>query len=1004
MENKNKRNELPRLLKVYEQADFIAKQRARFVYYLLIAALITTLFVLIKTIVNNIAGSIDGEINWAMLIPIIIGFLLYLLSMFLLVKGYYNLSVNVFISIALTVVWLALMSSDDRLVSKVDGIAYVFVALSIVPLLVKKGKYLSFLYSAICVVFLIWFVLAKQEDIGLNGRQLVDYLIDNSLSFFLIGFVGYHIHSINQSALDRAMKDMKERQDAVIALSKSDQRYQEISDLLPQVVTEIKRNGDITYLNKAGYEKFGVSEEEFHQGINLFSVILETDFLKDNIEKVLNGARSGNRYTVHKKNGETFPVQIYSTAIIENGEPIGFRSIIIDISDNIKVEEALKASESKLRETLLMLPQTVYEADLAGTLTYINKAGTDMFGYTTYDIKDGLKVLETIAVEDRESVRANIGKIISGEATHGNQYMGLRKDGSNFPMQIFSRPIIENGKPVGFRGVIFDLSQIKEVENELRQSNELFKTLIESTPVPTTISDLNGKFIMVNKAFCKDLGIKPEDALGKTIKDLGVSSQAEKEIIINDILNKKGGVESFEITATGKNGMKHELYVYATLVTINNQKVVLRSSVNVTEKKKLENKLRESETLFRLMVDMVPYSILIFGPNRRLKFANRAYLEGLNVTIEHVWDKLDTEMDFVINDEILQKIYDDISENRTVLNNEITLAHPIKGNVYNLLSYQPVIIDENPHYLISAVDITKLKLLENQLKEYNQQLEIMVKERTEELETTNKELKASNEELNEKGIIINSKNKELEDTLKHLKEVQQQLIQTEKMASLGILTAGVAHEVNNPLNYLMGAYIAFERYFQDHGSKDENKTDILLNSMKVGIERISNIVKGLNQFSRNSESIEESCDVHAIIDNCLTMLHNKLKNKVELTKKYANDTIIINGNVGRLHQVFLNVISNALQAIPEKGNIVIHSEISGRNAIIEIIDSGMGIVEKHLQRITDPFFTTKAPGEGTGLGLSITHTIVKEHQGELKIESEVNKGTKVTFFFPLKVD
>ncbi|NLF43816.1 MAG: PAS domain S-box protein, partial [Bacteroidales bacterium] len=639
----------------------------------------------------------------------------------------------------------------------------------------------------------------------------------------------------------------------------SDQRYQEISDLLPQIVIEIKLNGDITYLNKAGYEKFDVSEEEFRQGINLFSLLIETDFLKENIEKALKGASRGNRYTVQKQNGETFPVQIYSAVISDNGEPVGFRSIVIDISDNVKVEEALKANENKLKETLLMLPQTVYEADKTGKLSYINKAGTDMFGYTTQDIIAGLSVFDAIAVEDRDNLKANIGSITGGKPSYGNQYMGLRKDGSTFPLQIFSRPIIENGKSVGFRGVIFDLSQIKEVENELRQSNELFKTLIESIPIPTTISDLDGKFIIVNKAFCKDLGIGPEDAFGKTIRDLGVSTQDDKEVIINDMLNEKGGVESFEITTTRKNGMKDDLYVYTTLVTINNQKVVLRSSVNVTEKKKLENKLRESETLFRLMVDMVPYSILIYDPYMHLKFANKAYLEGLNDSFEHVYDKIYSDMDFIINGDILQKINDDISENRTVLNKEITFVHPLKGIVYNLLSYQPVTIDEKPHYLVSSVDISKLKLLENQLKEYNQQLEIMVKERTGELETANKELKASNEELNEKGIIINSKNKELEDTLKHLKEVQQQLIETEKMASLGILTAGVAHEVNNPLNYLMGAYIAFEKYFQDYGSKDENKTDILLNSMKVGIERISNIVKGLNQFSRNSESNEESC-------------------------------------------------------------------------------------------------------------------------------------------------
>lgn len=995
MKKSQKKNKLPRLLKGYENYDFIVQQRARLVFYLLIVAIITTLFVLIKTMVNQATGSIDGRLNILMLIPIFMGVLLYLLSLFLLIKGYYNFSVNAILSIGITVIWLALMRSDDLSIARIDGIAYVYVVLSMVPLMIKKGKYLSFLYSFLCIGFLIWFVLANQDEIGIHGSQLVDYLIDNSVAFFLIGFIGFHINSINQAALERAMTDIKERKDAENALSKSEKRYKEMSDLLPQIVAEIRLNGDITYLNKAGFEKLGISEEEFREGINIFSLLLETDLLKANVEKVFKSPITGNPYTVSLKNGGTFPVQIYSSAIIENNEPVGFRSIIIDITDNIKAEEALVGSERKYKETLLMLPQTVYEADLTGRLTYINKAGTDMFGYSEEAVIKNLNVLEILVVEDRQRVMESIKKLLSGETTMGHQYTGQRKDGTSFPLQIYSKPIMENGKAIGFRGVIFDLTQIKEVENELRQSNELFKTLIESNPISTTLSDMDGKFLIVNKAFCNDLGIKPEDAIGKTSVDLGLTTLGGKELEIINNLKEKGFVENFEISTLDKNGRKQELYMFATLLKINNQKVMLWSNVNVTEKKKLENKLRESETLFRLMVDMVPYSILIFESNRRLKFANSAYREGINVSLNDVKGKLDTEMELVINNETLQKIHIDISKQKKVLNNEITLSHPIKGNIYSLLSYQPVTIDEQPHYLITLVDITKLKLLEIQLKEYSQQLEVIVNERTEDLQVTNQELQNRNKELS-------VQREELELALKQLKEIQEQLIQTEKMASLGILTAGVAHEVNNPLNYLMGVYVGLESYFQEYGSKDEEKIDVLLDSFQVGIERISNIVKGLNQFSRDNDSLEETCDLHAIIDNCVTMLHNKLKDKVKLKRKYINDTIVVKGNVGRLHQVFLNIISNALKAIPDKGNIIIKSEIAGAKAIIEIIDDGIGIEQKYLPRITDPFFTTKAPGEGTGLGLSISQTIIKEHHGEIKFESDVNKGTKVILTFPLK--
>ncbi len=986
---------LPRLLKEYEDADFIVQQRARFVYYLCIAALLTTVFVLIKIAANQAIAGVDGHMNFPMLIPVFLGVLLYALALFLLIKGFYNLSVNVIITVALTVVWLALMNSEDRSIDRIDEIAYVFVVLSMIPLMIKKGKHLPFLYSLICIGFLIWFVLANQDVIGIHGIHLIDYLIDTSLAFFLVGFVGYHIFAINQSAFDRIRADIKEKQEAEDALGKSENRYKEMSDLLPQMVVEIKPNGDITYLNKAGYEKLGISEEDLYKGVNIFSFLLETDILKANIAKALKGTQTGNRYTARSKNGETFPVQIYSNAVIENGELIGLRGIIIDISDNIKAEEALIGSERKFKETLLLLPQTIYESDLTGKLTFINKAGSDMFGYTEEEAINSLYVLDAIDKKDHEKVTESIKKILSGEPSQGNQYMGKRKDGSTFPLQIASRPILDHGKAVGFRGVIFDLTQIKEVENELRQSNELFETLIESNPIPTSLSNMEGKFLMVNKAFCNDLGIKPEDALGKTIKNLGARIEGEKDLEILNLLKEKGSVENFEVSTMDKNGRRQEIYMYATMLTINNQKVMLWSNVNVTEKKKLETKLRESENLFRLMVDMVPYSLLIFEPDRRLKFANRAFLEKFDVSIDQVKGKLDSEMDFVMNHETLQKIYNDISEQKRVLNNEVTISNPTKGDIYSLLSYQSVTIDEMPHYLITAVDITELKLLENQLKEYNQQLEIIVNERTEDLQKANMELQNSNRELF-------AQREALEMAIRQLREIQEQLIQSEKMASLGILTAGVAHEVNNPLNYLMGVYVGLQNYFEEHGNNGVKDVDILLDSMQIGIERISNIVKGLNQFSRNSDSLEEMCDIHTIIDNCVAMLHNKLKGKVELTKKYCNNTIVVKGNVGRLHQVFVNLISNALQAIPDKGNITIKSEIIDTKAIIEIIDNGEGIEKENLSRISDPFFTTKAPGEGTGLGLSITQTIVKEHRGKMKFESEVNKGTKVVLSFPIK--
>lgn len=299
-------------------------------------------------------------------------------------------------------------------------------------------------------------------------------------------------------------------------------------------------------------------------------------------------------------------------------------------------------------------------------------------------------------------------------------------------------------------------------------------------------------------------------------------------------------------------------------------------------------------------------------------------------------------------------------------------------------------------------DITDSVKQQRELQFHKENLEKLVQQRTLDLKLANEEWKSTSEDLVKKNKIIHQQNEELNSTLKHLKEAQSKLLQSDKMASLGTLTAGVSHEINNPLNYLSGTYYGFEKYFEKHGSEDPKKTSFLLSSTQTAIERISAIVNGLNQFSRDNQKYDEDCDLHAILDNCLTILHNKIKHKAEVEKNYLLQSIIIKGNVGKLHQVFTNILTNSVQAINEKGLITLSTSVKDGNAVVNISDSGCGISKENLVKIADPFFTTKAPGEGTGLGLSITYTILQDHNGSMEYESELNVGTKVKVTFPLK--
>ncbi|NIJ45603.1 PAS domain S-box-containing protein [Wenyingzhuangia heitensis] len=294
-----------------------------------------------------------------------------------------------------------------------------------------------------------------------------------------------------------------------------------------------------------------------------------------------------------------------------------------------------------------------------------------------------------------------------------------------------------------------------------------------------------------------------------------------------------------------------------------------------------------------------------------------------------------------------------------------------------------------------VLDITELKNYEKELEENKLNLESLVNKRTKALKNANIKLEKLYEELK-------NQKEEVEITLTTLKETQSRLVASEKMASLGVLTAGVSHEINNPLQYLTGIHYGLVDYFEKYGSKDKHTTDLLLTSTETAITRISSIVKGLNQFSNDTNVIDNNCNIHSIINNCLAVLSNQTSSKIIFNKQYDSQELLIKGKSNKLHQVFINILLNAIQSILNTGTITIKTHKNKEAVFIEIIDTGCGIMKQDLPKIIEPFFTTKDPGKGIGLGLSIAYTIIQDHKGYIDFESEINQGTKIKITLPIK--
>jgi len=343
--------------------------------------------------------------------------------------------------------------------------------------------------------------------------------------------------------------------------------------------------------------------------------------------------------------------------------------------------------------------------------------------------------------------------------------------------------------------------------------------------------------------------------------------------------------------------------------------------------------------------------------------------------------------------------------------------HIILNNIFNpqsiskmFLYYKEMISTIKLETISTSIIIAIYSIqfrLQQILKTHKQNLELRVQDRTEKLKTSNEELETSNEEIkttnNElyyKNKIINKQNLELKKALVDLKEAQSRLVQAEKMSSLGVLTAGVAHEINNPLNYIAGGYMGLKKYF-DENKIQNDEIEYFLKSLAIGLTKATDIVKNLNQFSKTNQNLDEKCNIHSIIDNCLLMLNNQIKNRIEVKKYYFKQEILLKGNISKLHQVFINILSNSVQAINDKGIISIKTIYENNHVKIIIKDNGYGIKQKNLNMIFDPFFTTKEPGKGTGLGLSITNNIIEAHKGKIEYFSETNKGTTAIILLPI---
>ncbi|MFM9265728.1 PAS domain S-box protein [Tychonema sp. BBK16] len=796
----------------------------------------------------------------------------------------------------------------------------------------------------------------------------------------------------------------------------SENCWRDWADLVPAMLWIADADSNCYYFNSQWTEFTGLSEAEI--SANGWRQNIHPEDL-DCWEQMY--AKAGNfrakfkrEYRLKRSDGEyRWIEEIGVPKLTASGKFQGFIGTATDINDRKKATDELSEYQQKLEETQKVAHIGNWEFDLTtGEITWSDELKRIFDRELNLPTPSYPELIEHIHPNDRERFQQTIDEAIVHRQPYEIYHRIYRSNGE-IRYLIGWGQILQNqqGEVIKLFGAVIDITDRKQAELALQITQKRLRAVVNNAPVVLFCIDRRGIFTLSEGKGLEPLGFKPGEIVGLSVYEL---YKDYPQIIenINFVLAGEEKTWSAEF-----NGHIYETRGTPILDEKSEVAGLIAISVDITERARVEEALRESEARLRLILENMPVMLSAVDADRNIIVWNRE--------CENVLGYSTSEM--VANQQAIQLLIPDVKDRQKVFKEVVKLEH----NFRNL-----------EVELIAADGSVKTVAWSNISAEFSVPgwefwgIGVDVTER----KATEVAALESESRLREQAV-------ELELAFNTLGNTQAQLVQSEKMSSLGQLVAGVAHEINNPVSFIFGNIIYAKDYTNDllrilelyrvayptptaeieaelqECDLDFIQADLpkLLDSMAVGADRIQEIVKSLRTFSRLDEAAFKAVNIHAGIDSTLMILGHRLNKKgeysaISIIKKYGN-LPQVECYSGQLNQVFMNLLSNAIDALEEKANnfqdedslspvstITIRTEVvEGDRVKIAIADSGTGIPKSVQQRLFDPFFTTKPVGKGTGLGLAISYEIIVEkHQGKLECNSELGIGTEFAIEIPIR--
>src|SRR5271157_3272068 len=598
----------------------------------------------------------------------------------------------------------------------------------------------------------------------------------------------------------------------------------------------------------------------------------------------------------------------------------------------------ISKSQQGFRDLIDSFDDLLLALSLDGEIRAVNRSFSDIVGQPFQEIigRRLSEFLEDVNETSPESISLGMSRFLERRHWTGVVQVRVKRTNATYFFDCVAHAMLRDGKVHGLTILARDITAMRRSEARF---TELFESLQEGIYIVTP----EDQILEVNPALVRMLGYdSKEELLGKHVTQIFVDDEQRNKLAHE--IHRQPHPQGHEITLRRKDGQPLLCLNTATVVRDTTGRVVRYQGalVDITERRAIEKRLHKQQEFARRLVDSFPDLIFVVDANKRYTFASPNVEQILGYRGTETIGQLFGEHTHQDERTALLNLYDDMfAGRRTFASIEVQVRHR-QGEWRRLRCHFSPLLDENGKI---------------------------------------------------EGIVISGRD------VTEVKRLEEQLIQAEKLAAVGQMRAGVAHELNNPLTAILGV----SELLRDRQGIDES-TKRQLEMTYRQARRAARIVQSLLEFSRPASPQKKAVDLNRIIERTLQLHEHSLRRnnvEVDFLANQALPTVV--GDANQLIQVFLNLISNAEQAIKEvrnSGRIQISLGVLDKHVFATIQDDGVGIKPETLARLFDPFFTTKRPGGGTGLGLSICMSIVREHGGNIEAESLPAGGAAFTVSHP----